>query len=390
MSLTIQDLLQQKIFSGVTLAAGANGIRSKILWVNIMEIPDSPSSVQPGELLLTTGYGLDQEELYQSFIPELARRGVSGIAIQAGYYINNIPAYILNQADALDFPVLLVPKELTFSEFLHTMIRMLDPKTKLDWSGEILEQVFSLLSADLTKASATAEAEAEGEESCVQILLMEPINYAQSEQATWQKCLAEITSFIQANSLYTSMHQLPEHRWFCLTSYPSLSSFLSTFYRLNIRFALLSEEYGVNYYLGAEHLRPDDNVLTAIRHAVEALTTLQMIKARRGVCFYGHIEFLKMFGQIHRRESSIVLDNRHFQQLLQYDRANRSNYLQTLRVYLSNNCNMMQTARQLFLHRHTLINRLEKIEEISDLHLDDYYSRLYMSIALLLHDYFVY
>ena len=388
MSLTIQDLLQQKIFSGVTLVAGAKGTRNKILWVNIMEIPDTPNSVQPGELLLTTGYGLDQEELYQSFIPELARRGVSGIAIQAGYYINNIPAYILNQADALDFPVLLVPKELTFSEFLHTMIRMLDPKTKLDWSGEILEQIFSLLSAALAKASATAEAE--GEESCVQILLMEPINYAQSEQATWQKCLAEITSFIQANSLYTSMHQLPEHRWFCLTSYPSLSSFLSTFYRLNIRFALLSEEYGVNYYLGAEHLRPDDNVLTAIRHAVEALTTLQMIKARRGVCFYGHIEFLKMFGQIHRRESSIVLDNRHFQQLLQYDRANRSNYLQTLRVYLSNNCNMMQTARQLFLHRHTLINRLEKIEEISDLHLDDYYSRLYMSIALLLHDYFVY
>jgi len=387
-SLTIQDLLQQKIFSGVTLVAGAKGTRNKILWVNIMEIPDTPNSVQPGELLLTTGYGLDQEELYQSFIPELARRGVSGIAIQAGYYINNIPAYILNQADALDFPVLLVPKELTFSEFLHTMIRMLDPKTKLDWSGEILEQIFSLLSAALAKASATAEAE--GEESCVQILLMEPINYAQSEQATWQKCLAEITSFIQANSLYTSMHQLPEHRWFCLTSYPSLSSFLSTFYRLNIRFALLSEEYGVNYYLGAEHLRPDDNVLTAIRHAVEALTTLQMIKARRGVCFYGHIEFLKMFGQIHRRESSIVLDNRHFQQLLQYDRANRSNYLQTLRVYLSNNCNMMQTARQLFLHRHTLINRLEKIEEISDLHLDDYYSRLYMSIALLLHDYFVY
>ena len=388
MSLTIQDLLQQKIFSGVTLVAGAKGTRNKILWVNIMEIPDTPNSVQPGELLLTTGYGLDQEELYQSFIPELARRGVSGIAIQAGYYINNIPTYILNQADALDFPVLLVPKELTFSEFLHTMIRMIDPKTKLDWSGEILEQIFSLLSADLASASATAEAE--GEESCVQILLMEPINYAQSEQSTWQKCLAEITSFIQANSLYTSMHQLPEHRWFCLTSYPSLSSFLSTFYRLNIRFALLSEEYGVNYYLGAEHLRPDDNVLTAIRHAVEALTTLQMIKARRGVCFYGHIEFLKMFGQIHRRESSIVLDNRHFQQLLQYDRANRSNYLQTLRVYLSNNCNMMQTARQLFLHRHTLINRLEKIEEISDLHLDDYYSRLYMSIALLLHDYFVY
>lgn len=388
MPLTVQDLLQQKIFSGITLAAGTKGIRNEILWVNIMEILDTPHSVQPGELLLTTGYGLDQEEQHKDFIPELAKRGVSGIAIQAGYYINNIPAYILNQADALDFPVLLVPKELTFSEFLHTMIRMVAPKAKIDWSAEVLEQIFSFMSADIAKASSVIEAE--NEDACIQILLLEPINYARSKDAVWQKCLTEISSFIQSNSLYTSMHELPGHRWAFLTSYSSLSSFLSIFYRLNIRFALLSEEFGVNYYLGAEHLRQNDSVLAAISHAVEALTTLQMIRARRGVCFYGHIEILKMFGQIHWRESSIVLDNRHFQQLIQYDRANSSNYLQTLRVYLSNNCNMTQTARQLFLHRHTLINRLEKIEEISDLHLDDYYSRLYMSIALLLHDYFVY
>lgn len=388
MPLTVQDLLQQKIFSGITLAAGTKGIRNEILWVNIMEILDTPHSVQPGELLLTTGYGLDQEEQHKDFIPELAKRGVSGIAIQAGYYINNIPAYILNQADALDFPVLLVPKELTFSEFLHTMIRMVAPKAKIDWSAEVLEQIFSFMSTDIAKASGVIEAE--NEDACIQILLLEPINYARSKDAVWQKCLTEISSFIQSNSLYTSMHELPGHRWAFLTSYSSLSNFLSIFYRLNIRFALLSEEFGVNYYLGAEHLRQNDSVLAAISHAVEALTTLQMIRARRGVCFYGHIEILKMFGQIHWRESSIVLDNRHFQQLIQYDRANSSNYLQTLRVYLSNNCNVTQTARQLFLHRHTLINRLEKIEEISDLHLDDYYSRLYMSIALLLHDYFVY
>ncbi len=162
------------------------------------------------------------------------------------------------------------------------------------------------------------------------------------------------------------------------------------FYRLSIKFTLLSEDYGTNFYLGAEEVQRESTLLTAISHAVEALSTLQLIKARRGVCFHGHIGFLKMFGQIHRKESSIVLDNQNLQMLLNYDRVNKSNYVQTLRVYLSNNCNMTQTARQLFLHRHTLINRLEKIEEISDLRLDDYYSRLHMSIALLLHDYFVY
>ena len=60
MSFTIQDLLQQEIFPGVTLQAGQKGSRNEILWINIMEIPDTPDSVQPGELLLTTGYGLEQ------------------------------------------------------------------------------------------------------------------------------------------------------------------------------------------------------------------------------------------------------------------------------------------------------------------------------------------
>jgi len=381
-------MIQQKIFPGMVPAAGANGLRNEITWVNIMEIPDTPKTVQPGELLLTTGYGLDQEEKYENFIPELSRRGVCGLAIQTGYYIDTIPAYILNQADALDFPVLLVPKSLTFSEFLRTMIRVLEPKIVNGWSPMVLEQVYSLLIADLPRNPVPVSDGSEGVSTWV--LLMEPVNYVNSEETMWQKCQAEIVSFLQANNLHAVFHQLPQHRCMCLAESSSRSDFLSTFYRLNIRFALLSEKFGVNYYLGAEQLKQDNNIRAVIGRAVEALDTLQTIQARRGVCFYGHIEFLKMFGQIHRKESSIVLDNRHFQQLLQYDRANSSNYLQTLRVYLSNNCNITQTARQLFLHRHTLINRLEKIEEISDLYLDDYYSRLYMSIALLLHDYFVY
>lgn len=387
MSLTVQDLIQQRIFPGIRIMAGSKGIHNEILWINIMEILDMPQSVQPGELLFTTGYGLDQEETHKNFIPELVKRRISGIAIQVGYYIDAIPRYILNQADDLDFPVLLVPKELTFSEFLHVMIRLIDPKVKTDWSQTLIEQTFNLLIADMAKDLSIASSDEH--KQCTQILLLEPVNYIGLEESIWQRIFCEISSFIQANSKSSAYHELPQHRWVFLTTHASLADFLSMFYRLNIHFALLSEDIGGNCFLGAEQLRRGD-LLVAVRHAVEALTTLHLTKAKRGVCYYGHIDFLKMLGQIHRRESSIVLDNRYLQQLFQYDRINNSKYLQTLRVYLSNNCNVTQTARQLYLHRHTLINRLEKIEEASGLCLDDYYSRLYMSIALLFHDYFVY
>ena len=103
-----------------------------------------------------------------------------------------------------------------------------------------------------------------------------------------------------------------------------------------------------------------------------------------------YFSFIKMLGQIHRKESSAVLDNQALQMLLNYDRPNNSNYTHTLRVYLSNSCNMTKTARQLFLHRHTLIKRLEKISSVGNLDLNDYYTRLYMSVTMLFHDYFVY
>ena len=159
---------------------------------------------------------------------------------------------------------------------------------------------------------------------------------------------------------------------------------------LNTKLTLLSEQLGTNYYLGADRLISQDDFLLVLKHATEALNTLQLIQARRGVCTYSQISFLKMLGQMHRNEISVVLDNQPLQQLLDYDRLNNSNYTYTLRVYLSNRCNMTKTARQLFLHRHTLIKRLEKIASVGNLDLDDYYTRLYMSITMLFHDYFVY
>ena len=114
--------------------------------------------------------------------------------------------------------------------------------------------------------------------------------------------------------------------------------------------------------MGTEYLRSPERLFVQLQHAVEGLSTLRQIKARRGVCSYQSIRFIKML----------------------------ANYVQTLRIYLSSSCNMTRTANQLFIHRHTLIKRLSKITSICGLDLEDYYTRIYMSIALMFHDYFIY
>lgn len=57
--------------------------------------------------------------------------------------------------------------------------------------------------------------------------------------------------------------------------------------------------------------------------------------------------------------------------VLRYDRSHHTNYADILRNYLENNCNMSQTAREMFMHRNTMLNKLETLKELLGVSLDD-------------------
>ena len=111
MALTINDILNRNLFPGLELRAGAEFSSNIVSWVNIMEILDTTESVKAGELLITTGYGLDDSSAYTNLIRRLKERGTAGIMIQPGYYIDQIPPYILADADRLGLPVLFLPPD---------------------------------------------------------------------------------------------------------------------------------------------------------------------------------------------------------------------------------------------------------------------------------------
>lgn len=64
-----------------------------------------------------------------------------------------------------------------------------------------------------------------------------------------------------------------------------------------------------------------------------------------------------------------------FLNVARFDRKNRTDYLEVLYAYLSNNCKATQTARVLYMHRNTLLSKIEKIEQIIGKSLDDNFLR---------------
>jgi purine catabolism regulator len=114
--LTVADALEMPAFAGATLVAGGAGLSNMIRWVHIVDIPDATYEwARGGELLLTTGFGLDDDPArQQDLIPRLAQKGLSGLVISVGHYLIHTPQAIISAADAIDFPVIEVPPQTAF------------------------------------------------------------------------------------------------------------------------------------------------------------------------------------------------------------------------------------------------------------------------------------
>lgn len=124
MSLTIQEALQLEVFQDTQVVAGHSGLGRRITWVNILEVLDEIDLLQEGDLLVTTAFGLAENvEWSQSLMAQLAKRKLAGLAIQTGYYMQEIPESLIQQANEHGLPLLLLPKNLAFTDLTKAVLR---------------------------------------------------------------------------------------------------------------------------------------------------------------------------------------------------------------------------------------------------------------------------
>ena len=124
--LLVKDIFSRKHFEHAVLVAGEQGIEKQIKWIHIMEKTDVENFVTGNVLVLTTGVMIQHDEqLFYDYLTRLAERGVSGLCIELGEYIQQIPPNIIARANELELPLILFTKIVPFIEItqdLHTLI----------------------------------------------------------------------------------------------------------------------------------------------------------------------------------------------------------------------------------------------------------------------------
>lgn len=385
MYFTINDLLHGNSLPGLRLVAGTGGINHRITSLNCTDILYDPESFQAGELIFTTGYDFSNEEKYTVFFHKIHHRGISGIVLLTGRYQKTAPSYLISLANQYNTPVLTMPDAVSFPTILNTLMPLIGHDKQQSWSID-----------DIKKANTFFEQSVKEHHDClfatqkkqrIRLIFMESDSYKEVSEERWNNALQQVRSFIQANTYFCQYQELSKGHFVFLVAHEPEDS-PSMMYRLHLKLISLSETKGVSFLLGNEYYSNSDHLSAAIQRAMDGLNTLHGLNAKRGVCTYESIQFLRMLSYFYHDHSPIFLENQAFKLLHCYDDENHTEYMNTLRIYLSSNCNIARTSKLLFIHRNTLLNRLEKITAISGIRLEDYYARIYITVALMLHDYF--
>lgn len=74
--------------------------------------------------------------------------------------------------------------------------------------------------------------------------------------------------------------------------------------------------------------------------------------------------------------------NKNIQILQKKDQESQTKLLQTLEIYLLNNCRIKPTAEQLFIHTNTLKYRINQIADLTSIDFDDFHARIQLYIDL--------
>ncbi|MET8869740.1 PucR family transcriptional regulator ligand-binding domain-containing protein [Nonomuraea sp. NPDC004580] len=120
---SVGEVLGVSTLAGARLIAGESGLGRIVQRLNVMEVPDILAWVKPHELLLTTGYPLrNTPQSLGRLVADLDERGLAALAIKLGRYVDELPDEMVEQADRLGFPLILLPDDVGFDDILNQVL----------------------------------------------------------------------------------------------------------------------------------------------------------------------------------------------------------------------------------------------------------------------------
>ena len=386
-----KDLYTLSSLSKLKLIAGTNGLHKGIRWVYKAESLSLSQWVHGGELLIISRPVSSEPDFnLAELLKEAIHLNMSGALLLIGpNYVEKISKSVLSLCNKNEFPLFAIPWNLPLVDFFEEIghaisnnnfyqntrndvifniifenqISLSALKLQASHSGYSFDgsHHFFLLHFVLPESGQTA-----GMEQTICNNLYEYLEQTFSEQdipflsSTYsnhivgifpEKNFSEVTELFQKTIDYVSL------------TYPQLIC--------NIGIGLALSDAG--------------KLKQSYEQAAECINYCNKLNLNHQHLCYNQLGLYQLFSDLNQTNLYESFVETQLGALIHYDADNHTQLVETLSLYLQNNCNILHTADAAFTHRNTIKYRITRIEELLHIDLQNASARLNLHLALYLY-----
>ncbi len=124
--MTLKELLENDGVSGLTVLNEKADLDRTVSTIESTETPDVFSYVDANCLILTTAMIYkDNQQLLCDLIVRLNALPCAGLAIKMGRFIDRLDEKVIEKADQLGFPIIMIPRDETLGKIYHRLLSLL-------------------------------------------------------------------------------------------------------------------------------------------------------------------------------------------------------------------------------------------------------------------------
>ncbi|AKN30573.1 transcriptional regulator [Clostridium carboxidivorans P7] len=376
MEITFDQLINLPELKDLKLVSGKKGIFRRVKWVHIMETPDIVSYAQSDEVIILTGVAIfDDKDGFVELIKGLIKKDAAGLIVNVGKYFSKVPDYIKKISDENNFPVFEIPWKISLSEVTKVICNHIVKAYLEELPYENLLK--NIISDKVTYEDFTKRLSDSGYTSFKSFRII-IVSMDRFQEYLYSKNIKDEQSIFHMKSSFLR----------CVNSSIWDAKFqpISFLEDESVVFLMINEKDKlINLEKLLEFIREngkknflDINLSIAVGNAytrffeiktsyLEALKTLKVIKSEGSIdknMFYSNIGAYKLLSEI----KNVTLLKEYYDEtvgiLEQYDAQNDTDFTHIFYVFIEKNGNYIQTSKKLYLHRNTLMYKINKIQEI--------------------------
>ncbi len=377
MGFTIEDML---VVSSdrykMELVAGRDGWSNSISWLLMLEDLTIIQNFSGKELAVTTGLGFQKEDQMLALVEALSAHNASGLIVNTGYYIMELPASVIAYCDENGLPLLTVPWEVYLADMIKDLsVRIfLQSSTDEQISAALIRAIEQPQERDRYAPDLLAHFDLDGSFQIALVTTgdLDRMDTVERRRLSYrmQLYLTNLTHnghfFYYDSCFVVVMNAIPETE-----SAEILNDFAG---RAKRRMA------DRPLYIGVSDAVTDiENLRTAYRRAKAAV---RMAQSRdRSPVFFAGMGIYRILSMVDDHALLRDFTEETLGPVLAHDRTHCSEYLKTLDAWLRCGGSIKAVSEELFIHRNTILYRMSAIRSLLHTSLEDPEERLLFMTA---------